>query len=50
MHNRYISSINFEDNDVADSDGLFSVVSEKEEVSPMERRFHTSTVGLKGGQ
>ena len=44
MHNWYISAINFEHNDISNSDRIFPVIGEEEEVSPVECRFHTTTV------
>ena len=46
MDNGNVSTVDTEDNDVAGSNGFFTIVGEKKKIATMKSRLHTATVPL----
>ena len=47
MDNGNFSTVDTEDNDVAGSNGFFTIVREKEKIATIKSRLHTTTVPFK---
>jgi len=44
VHNRYVSALDFENNNFAHSHWLILIISEEEQITSVESRLHTATV------
>lgn len=48
MDDRYVTSVDLEDDNVTNTDGRLAVMSQQEEITTMERGLHASTTNTAG--